>query len=78
MTGPGDGQPHIRVHKERGPVSEHSGRGEELAPKTTAPGNEAGPANLMDLPGVHIEAKRVERLNILEAMTKVTRNTGRF
>lgn len=32
----------------------------------------------MDLPGVHIEAKRVERLNILEAMTKVTRNTGRF
>lgn len=30
----------------------------------------------MGLPGVHIEVKRVERLNILEAMTKATRNTG--
>lgn len=34
--------------------------------------------DLMGLPGVHIEVKRVERLNILEAMTQATRDANRF
>lgn len=34
--------------------------------------------DLMGLPGVHIEVKRVERLNILEAMTQAIRDADRF
>lgn len=32
----------------------------------------------MGLPWVHIEVKRVERLNILEAMTQAIRDADRF
>ncbi len=34
--------------------------------------------DLMGLPGVHIEVKRMERLNVPEAMTQVIRDAARF
>ncbi len=34
--------------------------------------------DLVGLPGVHIEVKRVERLNITEAMEQATRDAERF
>lgn len=34
--------------------------------------------DLMGLPGVHIEVKRVERLNVPEAMAQAVQDAGRF
>lgn len=34
--------------------------------------------DLIGLPGVHIECKRVERLNVAEAMKQATRDSARF
>ena len=34
--------------------------------------------DLAGLPGIHIEVKRVERLNISEAMKQAARDAGRF
>ena len=34
--------------------------------------------DLIGLPGIHIEVKRVERLNILEAMAQAVRDSERF
>lgn len=34
--------------------------------------------DLMGLPGVHIEVKRVERLNVSEAMAQAVRDAARF
>lgn len=34
--------------------------------------------DLLGLPGIHIEVKRVERLNISEAMAQATRDAERF
>lgn len=34
--------------------------------------------DLIGLPGIHIECKRAERLNISEAMAQAVRDSGRF
>lgn len=39
--------------------------------------NEAGTADVVGVPGIHIEVKRVEHLNLDDAMAQATRDAGK-